>query len=82
MKNSRHDAPVLPRGRVANWTREQLDKLSTDDLRALRANAEGLKETEVAALCTDILEHRPGVRSPRAAPRATPRPAARARKPA
>lgn len=82
MKNSRHDAPVLPRGRVANWTREQLDKLSTDDLRALRANAENLKESEVAALCTDILEHRPGVRSPRAAPRATPRPAARARKPA
>ena len=55
MKNIRNPAPPLPRGRVANWTRERLDKLSTDELRALRANAEGLKETEVAALCSDIL---------------------------
>lgn len=62
MKNPPHDAPLLPRGRVATWTRERLDKLSTDELRALRANAENLKEAEVAALCDDILEHRPGVR--------------------
>jgi hypothetical protein len=62
MKNSRNDAPVLPRGRVANWSREQLDKLSTAELRSLRDNAKGLKETEVAALCTEILDKRPGVR--------------------
>lgn len=59
MKNPRNDAPVLPRGRVANWTREQLDKLSTDELRTLLANAQGLKESEVAALCNEILDSRP-----------------------
>lgn len=62
MKSARNDAPILPRGRVATWTKERLDKLSTADLRALRANAEARKETEVAALCTEILEARPGVR--------------------
>jgi hypothetical protein len=60
MKNPRNPAPVLPRGRVANWSKEQLDKLSTDDLVALLANAQALKETEVAALCSEILETRPG----------------------
>ena len=58
MKNSRNDAPVLPRGRIVTWTREQLDKLSTEDLRSLRANAEGRKETEVVALCDEILKSR------------------------
>jgi hypothetical protein len=62
MKSARNDAPILPRGRVATWTRERLDKLSTADLRALRANAEARKETEVATLCTEILDKRPGVR--------------------
>ena len=59
MKNPRNDAPVLPRGRVATWTKERLDKLSTDELRTLLANAQGRKETEVAALCNEILESRP-----------------------
>ena len=58
MKNARNDAPVLPRGRVATWTREQLDKLSTDELRTLQANAAGRKEPEVAALCGEILGSR------------------------
>jgi hypothetical protein len=65
MKNSRNDAPVLPRGRVATWTREQLDKLSTAELRALRDNAEARKEGEVATLCSEILGARPGVRRAR-----------------
>ena len=47
---------VLPRGRISQWSREQLDKLSTPELRALLVNAERLKETEVAALCTEILD--------------------------
>jgi len=59
VKSSHSDAPVLPRGRVATWTKEQLEKLSTPDLRALLANAEARKETEVAALCTEILDSRP-----------------------
>lgn len=49
---------VLPRGRVATWTREQLDKLTTLELRALVANAERLLETELAALCNELLAAR------------------------
>ena len=48
-------APILPRGRVAKWSREQIDKLTTLDLRALLANAERLHETEIAALCNELL---------------------------
>jgi hypothetical protein len=55
---------ILPRGRVANWTREQLEKLSIADLRALLDNAERLKETEVAALCSQILDARPHGHTP------------------
>ncbi len=50
---------MLPRGRVATWSKEQLDKLSTADLRALLVNAQQLKETEVATLCSEILDGRP-----------------------
>ena len=59
MKDARRHEPVLPRGRVAKWSREQMDKLSTPDLRALLENAERLKEPEVAALCSDLLDGRP-----------------------
>jgi len=59
MKESRTAVRVTPRGRIAHWSREQLDKLSTLELRALLANAERLNETEVAALCTEILSARP-----------------------
>ena len=66
MKNSRNDAPVLPRGRVATWSKEQLERLSTDDLRVLLVNAQKLKEAEVAALCAEILEKRPRARGRKA----------------
>ena len=59
MKSLRSDAPLLPRGRVATWTKERLEKLSTDELRTLLANAEARKETEVVLLCSEILEARP-----------------------
>jgi hypothetical protein len=52
-------APILPRGRVSTWSREQIDKLSTPDLKALLANAERLQEAEVATLCRAILAARP-----------------------
>src|SRR2546423_12112562 len=55
---------VLPRGRISQWSREQLDKLSTPELRALLVNAQRLKETEVAALCTEILDARPRGHAP------------------
>src|SRR2546425_13366512 len=64
-------APILPRGRVAKWSKEQIDKLTTLELRALLANAERLKETEVVALCNELLHARPRghalVRRPRQA---------------
>jgi hypothetical protein len=52
-------AQMMPRGRVAKWSKEQLEKLSTLELRALLANAERLSEPEVAALCNEILDARP-----------------------
>ena len=52
-------ARVLPRGRVAKWTKERLDALSTLELRQLFINAQQLKETEIAALCDEILSSRP-----------------------
>lgn len=58
MKDTRA-APLLPRGRVAKWSKEQIDKLTTLELRALLANAERLKETEVVALCNELLDARP-----------------------
>ncbi|MEA3192779.1 MAG: hypothetical protein QOD26_1112 [Betaproteobacteria bacterium] len=52
-------APILPRGRIAQWSRERLDKLSTIELKALLANAERLQETEVADLCRALIKARP-----------------------
>jgi hypothetical protein len=57
-------APLLPRGRVSKWSREQLDRLSTPELRTLRENAERLKEHEVVALCQALLDERPRHRGP------------------
>ena len=58
MKELRQER-IATRGRVAKWSREQIDKLSTPELRALLANAERLKEPEVAALCNELLNARP-----------------------
>jgi hypothetical protein len=59
---------ILPRGRVAKWTKEQLGALSTLELRTLLDNAQRLNETEVVALCNELLDARPRGRPP--APRA------------
>ena len=56
--------PLLPRGRVSHWSRERLDKLTTPELRALLDNAERLNESEVAALCRELLDARPRGRGP------------------
>ena len=66
----RGTARILPRGRIANWSREQLDALSTPELRVLLENAERLKEPEVAALCGELLDARPRGRAPARRPRA------------
>jgi hypothetical protein len=55
---------IASRGRVSKWSKEQIDKLSTPELRALLANAERLKEPEVAALCNELLDARPRGRPP------------------
>lgn len=52
------------RSRVSKWTRERIDSLTTPELRQLHLNAERLGETEVAAICTDVLGHRPRGRAP------------------
>lgn len=62
--SDRRDVRILPRGRVAKWSKEQLDTLSTPELRALLVNAERLKEPEVAALCNALLDARPRGRAP------------------
>jgi hypothetical protein len=50
---------IASRGRVTKWSKEQIDKLSTPELRALLVNAVRLKEPEVAALCNELLDARP-----------------------
>lgn len=47
------------RSRIAKWTREKISSLTTLELRQLRLNAERLHETEVAALCDQVIGERP-----------------------
>jgi len=65
---------TLSRGRAALWTKDKIDLLSTPEVRNLHANAERLLETEIAALCLEVLGTRPrsGVAAP-AKPPAAPR---------
>jgi hypothetical protein len=64
----------LSRGRAALWTKDKIDLLTTPEVRNLHANAERLLETEIAALCLEVLGTRPrsGVAAP-AKPAAAPR---------
>ncbi|MDH3319806.1 MAG: hypothetical protein OEO84_08975 [Betaproteobacteria bacterium] len=64
----------LTRGRAALWTKDKIDLLTTPEVRNLHANAERLLETEIAALCIEVLGARPrtGVTAP-AKPEAAPR---------
>lgn len=55
---------ILARGRVAQWSKEKVNTLSTPELRQLLANAEQLKEAEVAALCNELLCARPRGHAP------------------
>jgi len=56
----------LTRGRAALWSRDKIELLSTPEVRNLHANAERLLETEIAALCLEVLGTRPrsGVAAP------------------
>ena len=46
-------------GRSAAWTRERIEALSTAEVRQLRDNAERLGESDIVALCDDVLKARP-----------------------
>jgi hypothetical protein len=58
------DRDVTERGRVAKWSKEQIDSLTTLEVRQLLVNAERLQETEVAAICNALLDERPRGRAP------------------
>jgi len=47
------------RARVEAWTRDRIESLSTLEVRQLGANATRLAETELAALCDEVLDARP-----------------------
>jgi len=59
MKDKFTPARTLPRGRIAQWTREQLTARTTTELRQLMDNAKRLNEEELATLCDQILRARP-----------------------
>ena len=44
------------RARVETWTREKIESLTTVEVRQLEANAIRLGETEIAALCGEVLD--------------------------
>ena len=50
--------PLAARGRITKWTKEKLNTLSKIELTQLLANAERLKEPEVAAFCRELLSER------------------------
>ena len=57
--------------RASTWTRERLDRLDKAELFNLQANATRLGESELVALCNDLLKERP--RGGRASRGAVPR---------
>ena len=59
------------RPKVALWTRDRIESLTTIEVRQLQANAVRLVEPEVAALCEVVLDSRPHGHPPE--PRKTPR---------
>jgi hypothetical protein len=45
--------------KVALWTRDKIETLTTLEVRQLQANAVRLAETEIAAVCELVLDSRP-----------------------
>jgi len=68
-RNSVIRQEVFKRGHAEEWTRERIGKLSAQDIKQLRANAERLNEPALALLCTDVLKTLPRAG---AAPRSKP----------
>ena len=53
------NSAVFKSAGASAWTRERLDRLGKDELLNLQANAARLGETELAALCEELLKTRP-----------------------
>jgi hypothetical protein len=68
---------VFGSSRAHDWTPERIARLSPQDIKQLRANAERLNEPELAELCGRVLKD---VRSAQPAPRRKGAPRTRARK--
>jgi hypothetical protein len=58
----------LHRSRVALWTREKIESLSTLEVRQLHDNALRLAEPEIATLCDAVLSSRRGRKAVAAGP--------------
>jgi len=58
----------LQRPKVALWTRERIDSLTTIEVRQLHANALRLGEPEIAELCDVVLGSRRGRKAAPARP--------------
>jgi hypothetical protein len=46
-------------GRTAVWTKDRIEALTTAEIRQLRDNAERLSETDIVAMCDEVLKARP-----------------------
>ena len=47
---------VFKQSAAQEWTPERVAKLSAQEIKQLRANAERLNEMDIAALCTEALK--------------------------
>lgn len=56
--------------KVALWTRDKIETLTTLEVRQLQANALRLAETEIAAICEVVLDSRPHGHPPERKPKA------------
>jgi hypothetical protein len=65
-------AVAFKTGSTSAWTRERLDQLGKQELQNLRANADRLGESELTALCDELLKQRPA-RGPKSSGAAAPR---------
>jgi hypothetical protein len=70
----------LKGAKVALWTRDRIETLTTLEVRQLQANAARLAETEIAAVCELVLDSRPHGHPPERKPKAPRIAAAGARK--
>jgi hypothetical protein len=47
---------MFKHGAASEWTQERIARLSQQDIKQLRANAERLNEPDLVALCSEVLK--------------------------